>query len=100
LRLREATEIEPANASYWNSLGMVLGGTGRLAEAEQAFRKAVERDDRNHRYTYNLGLALFRLGRPADARPWFEKALAAEPGFQPAREQLGAIAAGRRSRSG
>jgi choline-sulfatase len=100
LRLREATGLEPGNASYWNSLGMVLGGTGRLSEAEQAFRKAVERDERNHRYTYNLGLALFRLGRPADARPFFEKALALEPGFEPAREQLGAIAAGQGPRSG
>jgi hypothetical protein len=44
---------------------------------------------------YNLGLALLRLGRPAEARPFFEKTLALEPGFAPARERLGEIAAGR-----
>ena len=41
---------------YWNSLGMTLGGNGRVAEAEQAFREAARLDDKNHRYAYNLGL--------------------------------------------
>ena len=30
-RQREAVELDPAVASYWNSLGMTLGGAGRLA---------------------------------------------------------------------
>jgi Tfp pilus assembly protein PilF len=87
-RFREAVALDPASAEAWNALGMTLGGTGHLAEAEQAFRKAVERNDRNHRYAYNLGLALLRQGRAAEARPFFEKSLALEPAFAPAREQM------------
>ena len=33
--LREAIELDPAPASYWNSLGMILGGSGDLAGGEQ-----------------------------------------------------------------
>jgi tetratricopeptide (TPR) repeat protein len=87
-RLREAVEIDAADASAWNSLGMTLGGRGRLAEAETAFRRAVELGSANHRYAFNLGLALARQGRRAEARPYFEQALRLEPGFTPAREQL------------
>ena len=36
--------LDPTVASYWNSLGMVLGGSGDLPGAEQAFREATTRD--------------------------------------------------------
>jgi len=94
LRL-QAVELDPAVAAYWNSLGMTLGGEGRMAEAEQAFREAWRLDDRNHRHAYNLGLILLRQGRGAEARPFLEKALALEPRFAPARERLAEI--GRRA---
>jgi Flp pilus assembly protein TadD len=84
--------LDPGDASAWNALGMTLGGSGRLAEAEEAFREAVARNDRNHRYAYNLGLALVRQGKRAEARPFFEKALALEPRFAPAREGLAGLA--------
>ncbi len=90
-RQREAVELDPQVASYWNSLGMTLGGESRLAEAEKAFREAWRLDDRNHRYAYNLGLILLRQGRAAEARPFFEKALALDPRFTPARERLAEI---------
>ena len=32
--LREAVALDPETASYWNSLGTVLGGKGDLGEAE------------------------------------------------------------------
>jgi len=32
-QLREAVALDPELAAYWNSLGMVLGGSNRLAEA-------------------------------------------------------------------
>ena len=84
----EATKLSPDVASYWNSLGMTLGGNGKPAEAERAFREAVKLDASNHRYAYNLGLVLRDQGRTAEARPWFEKALALDPRFTPARERL------------
>jgi Flp pilus assembly protein TadD len=86
--LREAVALEPATGSYWNSLGMVLGGQDALAEAERAFRQAVERDPASARYRYNLGLALERQGRGDEARAAFVEALAADPSFGPARERL------------
>ena len=84
----EATKLAPDVASYWNSLGMTLGGNGKPADAERAFREAVRLDAKNHRYAYNLGLVLRDQGRPAEARPWFERALALDPRFTPARERL------------
>ena len=63
-RRREALAIDPKTASYRNSLGMVLGGRDRMAEAEEAFRGAVGRDQTNAEYAYNLGLAILRQGRP------------------------------------
>ena len=75
--LREAVTLDPSVASYWNSLGMVLGGSGDLPGAEQAFREAATRDRGDAQYAYNLGLALGAAeqasrgrGRvPAYARP-------------------------------
>lgn len=93
--LREAVAIEPGTATYWNALGMVLGGTAELAEAERAFREAWRLDAGDHRYAYNLGLILVRQGRAGEARPFFEKVLALAPGFQPARERLAEMGAGR-----
>jgi arylsulfatase A-like enzyme/Flp pilus assembly protein TadD len=86
--LQAAVEMEPGRASNWNTLGMTLGGSQRLAEAEKAFREAWRLDATNHHHAYNLGLALLRQGRADDARAYFEKALALEPRFAPARERL------------
>ena len=87
-RQTTATELAPDAAAYWNSLGMTLGGNGRAAEAERAFRQAARLDEKNPRYAYNLGLILERQGRAAEARPWYEKALALDGGFAPARAKL------------
>lgn len=85
---QQATALDPAVADYWNSLGMVLGGSGRNDEAAaQAFRQAIARDQKNARYAYNLGLVLQRAGK-ADAREWFTRTLALDPSFRPARERL------------
>ena len=89
--LREAVEIAPAVASYWNSLGMVLGASGDLAGAERAFDAALTRDPRNAEYTYNRGLALMRQGRSADAAAAFRRALDLQPRFTPARQRLGEL---------
>jgi Flp pilus assembly protein TadD len=90
-RQREAADLEPKNASYWNSLGMTLGGSQKFAEAEKCFREAVRLDGSDHRYAFNLGLSLARQGRAAEARPFFEQALARNPSFSPARDELRAL---------
>jgi len=87
-RLREAVEIDPEPAEYWNSLGMVLGAHGRLAEAVAAFRQAHERGESDPRYSFNIGLALLRLGHSEEARGYFEATLELDPGFEAARAHL------------
>lgn len=89
--LRQAVEMEPTRASFWNGLGMTLGGRGGgagLQEAEGSFRRAHDLDPDHHLYAYNLGLVLLRLGRGGEARPYFERALELAPDFEPARRQL------------
>jgi Flp pilus assembly protein TadD len=84
---REATALDPTVADFWNSLGMVLGGSGDQVGAADAFRKALELDPKDARVAYNLGLVLMRAGDPG-ARGQFERALALDPSFRPARERL------------
>ena len=86
--MREAIQLDPATASYWNSLGMVLGGGGDLPGAEQAFREAGTRDRVNAQYAYNLGLALERQQKREAAVVQFRRALELDPRFAPARERL------------
>lgn len=86
--LREAVTLDPTVASYWNSLGMVLGGNGDMPGAELAFREAVKRDVKNAQYFYNLGLALARQNKRSDAAAQFQKTLEINPGFAPARQRL------------
>jgi len=83
--LREAVALD-AQASYWNSLGMVLGGAGQLDEAERVFGEASKREPDNPQYAFNRGLALERLGRREEAEPLFRRA--AELGFAPAKARL------------
>lgn len=87
-QLREAIGLDPAPASYWNSLGMVLGARSEMAEAEKAFREALSRDARSAEYVYNLGLALLRQGHRDEAAESFRRAAALEPGFRAPRERL------------
>jgi len=85
--LREAIALEPA-ASFWNSLGMILGGSGDLPGAEQAFGEAVARDRTNAQYAYNLGLALSRQNERGAAVSQFQRALELDPRFTAARQRL------------
>ena len=86
--MREAIQLDPATASYWNALGMVLGGAGDFPGAEQAFREAATRDARNAQYAYNLGLALERQQQREAAVAQFRRALELDPRFAPARQRL------------
>jgi Flp pilus assembly protein TadD len=86
--MREAVELDPAPASYWNSLGMVLGAAGELLEAEKAFREALDRDATNAQYPYNLGLALLRQGKREAAATFFRRSLELRPDFRAPRERL------------
>ena len=67
---------------------MILGGSGDLAGAEQAFREATTRDRTNAQYAYNLGLALARQHKRDEAAMPFRRTLELDPRFAPARQQL------------
>jgi tetratricopeptide (TPR) repeat protein len=56
-----------ASAAHWFNLAFLLEESGRLHEAEAAFRNAVEIDPKLDRAWYGLGLTLIRLGRHDDA---------------------------------
>ena len=73
---------------------MVLGGSGKLADAEHAFAEAASRDADNAQYVYNRGLALQRLGRRDEAVAQFQRAAAM--GFLPARQRLAELTDGGR----
>jgi len=53
--IQRALAIDPAPAQYWNSFGTVLGGGGKMAEAEHAFGEAAKREPTNGLYRYNHG---------------------------------------------
>ena len=74
--IQRALSIDPGPAQYWNSLGTVLGSSGKMPEAEHAFGEAVKRDPANGLYHYNHGLALQQLGRRDDAITEFRQAQA------------------------
>ena len=89
--LREGVDLDPGSASYWNSLGMVLGASGDLPEAEKAFREAIRRDGGNAQYAYNLRLALLRQGRKDEAVTFFRRSLELKPDFRAPRARLGEL---------
>ncbi|MGB5211491.1 MAG: sulfotransferase [Gammaproteobacteria bacterium] len=65
--LRQALDLQPGNATAWNSAGEALGNIGRFSEAVNAFARAVDlRPDFAHAH-YNLGLALRAAGKAESA---------------------------------
>ncbi|WP_240635981.1 tetratricopeptide repeat protein [Caldimonas tepidiphila] len=54
-------------AAPWFNLGYLLERSGRLGEAEAAFRAALALDERLDRAWYGLGLVLAGLGRDEEA---------------------------------
>jgi arylsulfatase A-like enzyme len=85
---RTAIDLDPTEASQWNSVGMILGADGDLDAAERSFREAVRRDGGEARYTYNLALTLEREHRPSEAAEYLRKTLELNPRFSAAKDRL------------
>ncbi|NRF67320.1 tetratricopeptide repeat protein [Aquincola sp. S2] len=68
-----------ASAAHWFNYAFLLEQRGRLADAEEAFRRAVELDPKLDRAWYGLGVTLIRLRRYEDA----EAALVRNTELQP-----------------
>jgi len=74
--IKEAVELDPENATYHNTLGVVLLDLKRPAEAQAAFQAALEIDKNNPEAHHNLGLAYAEQGRFDEAITAYKKALA------------------------
>lgn len=69
----------PQDANAWVVLGISEDALGRLAEAEQAYRKALETDPENFHAWHNLGLIAHKRGDFAAAREALHKAKRLKP---------------------
>ena len=64
---RKATEVDPALADAYTTLGVVLSTTGRKAEAIDSWRRAVALDAAQFNALYNLWFELAAAGRRDEA---------------------------------
>jgi Tfp pilus assembly protein PilF len=74
--LKEAIELDPENATYRNTLGVVLLDLKRPAEAQAEFQAALEIDKNNPEVHHNLGLSYAEQSRFDEAIVAYKKALA------------------------
>ena len=82
--LARALEVSPTFPRARMNHGLALGKLGRFDEALAEFALAGNEADAY----YNLSLVQADAGRYADAARSLEQALSADPGFDPARQQL------------
>ncbi len=73
--IKEAVELDPENATYHMTLGVVLLDLKRSAEAQAEFQTALELDKNNPEAHHNLGLAYAEQNRLAEAVVAYKKAL-------------------------
>ena len=73
--LKEALLLDPDNALYHNTLGLVLLNMGRAQEAQAEFQTAVDLDKASPDFLHNLGIAYAQQGRFDDAIASYKKAL-------------------------
>ena len=73
--LQTAVELDPDNALYRNSLGVVQLQLRRWPEAQVAFEKAVELDPGYAEAYHNLGLVMAAQDRLDQAVAYYRKAL-------------------------
>ena len=74
--IKEAVELDPENATYHNTLGVVLLDLKRPTEAQAAFQAALDVDKNNPEAHHNLGLAYAEQNRFGEAIVAYKKALA------------------------
>jgi Tfp pilus assembly protein PilF len=73
--LKEALQLDPDNAQYHNTLGLVLLNLGRAPEAQVEFQTAIDLDKTSPDLQHNFGIALAQQSRFDDAIAAYKKAL-------------------------
>jgi len=86
--LRTELVERPDEAGLHFTLGEVLLGEGRAAEAEDAFRRATELDPDDWSAAFGLGTALYQQDEVPQALAWWRTALARDPHNFTVRKQI------------
>src|SRR5215469_17514360 len=74
--LKEAIQLDPQNAQFHNTLGLVYLNLGRPIDSQAEIEMAIELDKNNADYNHNLGIALAQQGKFEEAIVAYKKALA------------------------
>ena len=73
--LKEALQLDPDNAQYHNTLGLVLLNLGRPVDAQAEFQTALALEKTSPDLQHNVGVALAQQKRFDDAIAAYKKAL-------------------------
>jgi tetratricopeptide (TPR) repeat protein len=88
-KLQRMVQINPRNASAWDSLGNLHKGMGRYQDALMAYQQAVSIDPQRADYHHHLGLVHAILGQNEEAIMSFQKVLELAPDHSLAHATLG-----------
>lgn len=73
--LKEAIQLDPENAQFHNTLGLVYLNLGRPVDGQAEIQAALDLDKNNADYHHNLGIALAQQGKFEEAIAAYKKAL-------------------------
>ena len=73
--LKEAIQLDPENAQFHNTLGLVYLNLGRTVDGQAEIQVAIDLDKNNPDFQHNLGTALAQQGKFDDAIVAYKKAL-------------------------
>lgn len=83
---REATEADPANASYHTNLGVAYGELDDDMQAFAAYRRAIELNPSEGQAYLNMGYLYNERERTSEAREMWEKVVQIAPDSEEAKE--------------
>lgn len=89
--LKTASQVNPANALPYYTLGLLQQQQGKNVEAEKSFRQTVRLSPNDGNAYYGLGLALSKQGKYNEAITQLTKATSLKRNFAPAMYELGNI---------
>jgi Tfp pilus assembly protein PilF len=76
---RAAIQTRPAEATAYNTLGVIYQRHGQLGQAEQAYRVALQHEPDNILVMQNLGPMLAQTGRTAEAQAMAQRVAKIQP---------------------